>query len=134
MAALSPILVADDDSDAVFLLRRLLQQAGVRRPIIGVADGQELLEFLQSATFGGLIPSVLFLDINMPRMSGFDALEFIRGQPQLKQLRVFMLTHSDLEIDRARASNLGADGYLLKFPAVEELRVLCGEPPAVASA
>lgn len=119
--SLPPILVADDESNDVFLLRRALHKAGVTNPIIGVADGEELLEFLNGATFGGLIPCALFLDIKMPRMGGFEALAAIRQHPALRALKVIMLTSSDLPADVERAKELGADSYLVKFPTPEAL-------------
>ena len=132
--SLPPILVADDESNDVFLLRRALMKAGVTNPIIGVADGEELLEFLQGATFGGLIPCVLFLDIKMPRMGGFEALAAIRNHPSLAGLKVVMLTSSDLPADVERARTLGADAFLVKFPTPERLAAVLREVGALPAA
>ena len=132
--SLPPILVADDESSDVFLLRRALLAAGVKHPIIGVADGEELLAFLDGATFGGLVPCVLFLDIKMPRMGGFEALGAIRRHPSLRALKVVMLTSSDLPSDLDRARQLGADAYLVKFPAPDQLSALLREVGALPAA
>ena len=78
---LRPILVADDESSDVYIFRRALIAAGVKNPIIGVADGEELLRFLESATFGGLIPQLLFLDVRMPGMSGIELGRTLRARP-----------------------------------------------------
>ena len=132
--SLPPILVCDDESNDVFLLRRALMKAGITNPIIGVADGEELLEFLNGATFGGLIPCVLFLDIKMPRMGGFEALTAIRSHPSLAALKVVMLTSSDLPADLERARTLGADSYLVKFPTPERLAQVLREVGALPAA
>lgn len=123
-----PILVADDESADVYIFRRALIAAGVTNPIIGVADGEELLRFLEGATFGGLIPQVLFLDVRMPGMSGLEALDEIRRHPLLRTLRVIMLSSSANEADRDRALALGADDYLVKFPSPGQLRALLDAP------
>lgn len=125
---LRPILVADDESSDVYIFRRALIAAGVKNPIIGVADGEELLRFLESATFGGLIPQLLFLDVRMPGMSGLEALDEIRRHPLLRTLRVVMLSSSANEADRERALALGADDYLVKFPSPAQLSALLGAP------
>lgn len=119
-----PVLVADDDSNDVYIFRRALVAAGVRNPIIGVADGEELLRFLESACFGGLIPQVLFLDVKMPGMSGLEALDEIRQHPVLRNLRVVMLSGSVNESDRQRSLALGADAYVVKFPTAAQLAAL----------
>ncbi len=133
-SALPPILVADDEAADVYLLRRSLVSAGVTNPIIGVADGEELLEFLNGATFGGQVPCVLFLDIRMPRMGGFEALAEIKRHPSLAKLKVVMLTGSDIPADIDRAKSLGADAYLMKFPEPARLASLLRELGALPSA
>lgn len=121
---LRPILIADDESADVYVFRRALVAAGVKNPIIGVADGEELLRFLEGATFGGLIPQILFLDVRMPGMSGLEALDEIRRHPLLRNLRVVMLSSSANDADRERALALGADDYLVKFPTPARLSAL----------
>ncbi len=63
----------------------------------------------------------MFLDLKMPFVSGFDVLEWIRSQPQLSALKVFVLTGSSIERDRQRALALGAKDYLVKPPTPEML-------------
>ena len=60
------------------------------------------------------LPEVILLDLNMPRMHGFEFLEVLRAEPRLAHLPVFITTTSGLDIDRAEATRLGVSGYILK--------------------
>ena len=60
------------------------------------------------------LPTVVLLDLNMPGRDGFDVLEWIREQPGLRRLRVYVLSASDRAQDIARAYDLGANSYLVK--------------------
>lgn len=125
--AIPPVLVVDDQADDTYLLRRALGKAGVKNPVTGCASAEEAIEFLTSAKFGGVKPCLVLLDINMPRMNGFELLRWIRSQPELKSLRVAMLTSSALDRDRERARAEGADDYLIKFPPAEKLAAVVRE-------
>ena len=118
------ILVAEDDSNDLFLLRRLLDKAGVKNPVVSFSNGEEAIAFLQptvNAEVGGAAspPCVIFLDIKMPRLDGFDVLRWIRKQRALKNVPVIMLSGSDEPRDLRRATELGASHYLIKHPAPE---------------
>jgi DNA-binding response OmpR family regulator len=69
----------------------------------------------------GKTPHVLFLDINMPEVSGLDMLEFLRRRPEWKQLPIVMLSSesADSTVDRALA--LGADAYIMKPATIDEI-------------
>lgn len=121
--ALPPILVADDDSNDLFLLRRRLDKAGVRHPIVTFGNGEEIVAFLRASIAGGsagLMPCLVFLDIKMPRCDGFEVLSWLRGQKTLKDLPVVVLSGSSLHQDMERARELGATGYVVK-PSTPEV-------------
>lgn len=115
----STILVAEDDPDAAFLLRRALEKANVKNPIEVARDGQEAIDYLSNQ--GAYTdreryrqPVLLLLDLKMPRRSGFEVLEWLRQQPGLKRLIVIVLTSSCQVTDINRAYDLGSNSYLVK--------------------
>jgi CheY-like chemotaxis protein len=119
---LGVILVADDDADDLFLLRRMLAKAGIKNPVVSLRDGDEVVSFLRpvvSAGNKGVQPCLVFLDIKMPRLDGFEVLRWIRKQSALKALPVIMLSGSDEPRDHKRASELGATRYVVKHPKPE---------------
>ncbi len=119
------LLIAEDDADDLFFLRRLLAKAGVKNPIVSFADGAKAIEFLNDlaarpvATTG--LPCIVFLDIKMPLVQGFEVLAFARKQAVFEHLKIVMLSSSDHPADKKRALELGANGYFVKHPSPEVL-------------
>jgi CheY-like chemotaxis protein len=122
---LLPILITDDESEDRFFLQKALRKAGVKNPILEFHDGANLVEFLEDETGRqkslNQIASLLFLDIKMPLVDGFDAMRWIRDQPVLKLLRIVIVSSSNLPRDQDQASRLGAVDYLEKYPTPEML-------------
>lgn len=120
-APLPPILIADDDADDQYMLRRALQKANVENPIVTFDDGDDLLQFLNGGEAESEVdaapPCLLFLDLNMPRMTGFDVLANLARAKRARRLRTVVVSSSSREEDAQRAKNLGASEYLIKFPA-----------------
>jgi len=115
LPAKKTILVADDDSDDVFLLQRAFSKAGINANLQFVRDGEEAICYLQSGEHKKCpTPDLLLLDLKMPRIDGFSVLEWVRMQPGLKRLLVIVLTSSDARVDINRAYDLGANSYLVK--------------------
>ena len=113
------VLVAEDDPGDVFLLQRAFSLAGTPIALHFVRDGQEVIDYLcgesQYADRKSFpLPDLLLLDLKMPRMNGFDVLQWLRDQPGLKRLLVTVFTSSDQPQDVNRAYDLGANSYLLK--------------------
>lgn len=124
-ATLLPILITDDESEDRFFLQKALRKAGVKNPILEFRDGADLLHFLdgrvkehKSATE---IAELLFLDIKMPLVDGFDAMRSIRDNPALNPLRIVIVSSSSLPRDQERASEFGVAQYLEKYPTSETL-------------
>jgi CheY-like chemotaxis protein len=120
------ILVAEDNADDLFLLQEAFKRAGVHSGLQAVSDGVEALAYLKGegvfmdrATHP--FPDLLLLDINMPRMNGFEVLEWIRGDAQCNRLIVHVLTASSRELDIRRAYDLHANSYIVKPTRLDEL-------------
>lgn len=114
-----PVLLIDDSHEDLFLAKRLLARAGVTRPIVTVDGGEEAVVFLKAAMLPNaedLLPVVIFCDVKMPARDGFEVVQWARTQPALQPLPIYMLSGGDLDSDRERARNVGATGYLVKFP------------------
>lgn len=129
------IVIADDNADDIFLLRRELDRLGINAPIVELADGHETIEFLRqytSESHTDPVPQLLFLDLNMPRTTGFSVLCWLREQDALHGLRVVILSDSDDPGDVALATALEADAYVAKQPDVNGLaEILRRFAPAV---
>src|SRR5436189_2858245 len=123
------VLVAEDDPGDVFLLRRAFSLCGTSTTLLFVRDGQEVIDYLRGENEYAdrksfPLPDLLLLDLKMPRLNGFDVLEWLRDQPGLKRLLVTVLTSSDQPQDVNRAYDLGANSYLVKPHGSGELAEL----------
>ncbi len=120
------ILLVEDDSTDVLLLRRALEKAAVTNPLLVVSDGEQAIAYLSGqAEYGDRarfpLPSLVLLDIALPRRSGFEVLAWMREDPGLRRLPVIMLTSSGQPGDVSRAYDAGANAYHVKPSGFEEL-------------
>lgn len=115
------ILLVEDNGADVFLLREAIEAAGVSADLRIISDGERAIDFIdQTETAGGAdCPSLVILDLNLPKKTGSQVLEHLRRSPTFRRARVLVVTSSDSEHDRARAAELGADGYFRKPSAYE---------------
>ncbi|HLL93526.1 MAG TPA: response regulator [Spirosoma sp.] len=112
------ILIADDDADDRMFLEQAMRQNGYSQGIQFVNDGEELMDYLyrkgefnsQNAPW----PSMLILDLNMPRKNGFQALLEIKENPKLRRLPVIVMTTSSAEEDVLKTYNLGVNSFVTK--------------------
>jgi CheY-like chemotaxis protein len=115
MNSLPPILIAEDNDDDFFFFRRAARQAGIENPILRFRDGAELIAFLKSneSVARHSPPVLLFVDLAMPIMNGFEVLETLSAEPGYK-LHTMILSGSKREEDMKRSYSLGAQHYLVK--------------------
>jgi CheY-like chemotaxis protein len=113
------ILIAEDDENDVFLIKRAMHQAQFENPLQVVRNGEEAIAYLKGeppfdAREKFPIPSLVLLDLKMPRKNGFEVLEWIRQHAEFNSLAVVVLTSSQESTDINRAYALGANSYLVK--------------------
>ena len=113
------ILMADDDEDDRLLALDALKEGRGLNNLYCVEDGIELLEYLRrEGKFADPAtsprPSLILLDLNMPRMDGREALQHIKADPNLRSIPVVILTTSKEEEDMIRGYDLGAASYITK--------------------
>ncbi len=115
------ILLVDDDMIDVMAVKRSFHELKIVNPVIEALDGVEALEHLRGENGRDKIvsPYLILLDLNMPRMNGFELLEALRSDEALHSSLVFIMTTSADDEDRLRAYQLNVAGYLLKQHAGE---------------
>jgi CheY-like chemotaxis protein len=113
------VLLVDDSENDALLMRTVFQRAGFVQPMRLATDGDDAIAYLRGdgryrdrRQFP--LPTTVLLDLNMPRKNGFEVLEWIRQQPDLRRLRVYILSASSRTQDIERAYDLGANSYLVK--------------------
>jgi len=111
------LLVEDSPADAEMTMDAL-REAKLANPVVHVGDGVDCLDYLycRGAWAGRepVHPTVVLLDIKMPRMSGLDVLTRMRDDENLRRIPVVILSSSREERDLARSWDLGANAYVIK--------------------
>ena len=113
------VLIVDDSEYDALLMRTVFERCGFVQPLRFARDGEEAIAYLRG---DGVyidrkqfpLPTVVLLDLNMPRKNGFEVLEWIQQQPALRRLRVYVLSASSRAEDIQRSYDLGAGSYLVK--------------------
>ena len=105
------LLVEDDDIDAK-IVKRAFNKLRIANPIVRATDGVMALELLKDGTVSR--PYIILLDLNMPKMGGLEMLEVLRGDKDLSNSIVFVLTTSKDDEDKVAAYNQNIAGYIVK--------------------
>ena len=111
---LATILLIEDDEVDIMNVQRAFQKNKIENPFYIARNGIEALEMLRGENGSEIVPQVILLDINMPKMGGLEFLENIRADKKLKAISVFVLTTSAQESDKEAAYNMNVAGYILK--------------------
>jgi CheY-like chemotaxis protein len=123
---ISTILMAEDDSDDRLLAQDALKECGMPMDLRFVEDGVELMDYLHrrnkySQGVSAPRPSLILLDLNMPRKDGREALKEIRADPALRRIPVVVLTTSTADTDVGKMYDLGANSFISKPIAFDSL-------------
>lgn len=110
------VLLVDDDDVATESVLRSFKKHGIACSTVVASDGLEALEIIRAQHPSKRLegPFLVLLDLNMPRMDGFEFLQTIRSDPKLKKTVVFVLTTSPRDTDRAKAYEESVAGYMVK--------------------
>lgn len=104
---MATVLIVDDEQPIVDLVRFTLEDEEVQ--VVEAGDGVQALEVARAHR-----PDLIFLDVQMPRLNGFEVCRRLRQEPDLEKTKIVMLTAASQEADRARGQAAGADEYLTK--------------------
>jgi CheY-like chemotaxis protein len=112
------LLLAEDDRNVAELVVMVLEECGLALDAVVVGDGVEALDYLycrgRFQDVGEPKPTVILLDLNMPRMNGLDVLRQIKNDQRLNQIPVVMLTSSRDPGDLENCYRSGANAYIVK--------------------
>src|SRR5574337_911690 len=113
------VLLVEDDLNDIFLVKRAFKMAQIHNPLQIVTDGQEAISYLRGVDKyadrqAHPLPKLIVMDISMPRKSGFEVLEFVKGNPSLRRIPVVIVSGSDNPADINRAYESGANAYMIK--------------------
>ncbi len=114
-----PILLVEDNPDDVSLALRAFRKVGIQNPVAVAKDGEEAIAWLFGEASPGNFdghdgPSIVLLDLKLPKVDGLEVLQRIRSDVRTRLHRVVVLTSSREESDLVRSYDLGANSYIRK--------------------
>lgn len=125
MRTVKPVLLVEDDYVDAMTVKRAFSDLRVTNPLIHKLNGEEALEYLRSEEPK---PSLILLDLNMPKMNGIEFLKIAKTDDELKKIPVIVLTTSKSDEDRVESFGLSVAGYMIKptdyIKFVEIIRVI----------
>ena len=108
------VLVVDDEPNIMLSLEYLMKRAGYE--VRTARDGEEALTSILTSP-----PDLVLLDINIPKRNGYEVCQAVRSNPDLKDVRILMVTAKGREVEIEKGLALGADGYATKPFSTKEL-------------
>jgi CheY-like chemotaxis protein len=111
-----PILLVEDNPDDVFITKRAWKKGQIKNELYVVNDGEEALKLLhkEEEYLDVQTPCLILLDIKMPKMDGFQVLNNVKNDDELRSIPVIVLTSSDRINDIEKAYELGCNSYIVK--------------------
>ncbi|HEU4860777.1 MAG TPA: response regulator [Chitinophagaceae bacterium] len=107
------ILLVEDDELDVISFERTLKRLNIHYDLFIAQNGKEALSMLKDKE-NPVLPDVVLLDLNMPKMNGIEFLRALRREKKFHDLKVFIVTTSSETADRATTEELGISGYIIK--------------------
>jgi CheY-like chemotaxis protein len=107
------ILLIEDDYLDVESVKRTFKKSNIDHALYVAHNGVDALNML-TRDENKIVPDVILLDINMPKMNGLEFLQIVKNYYSLKSIQIFIITTSSEEYDKISAEHLGISGYILK--------------------
>ena len=132
MVPIKTVLAAEDDDGDATLLRLAFRRAEIAHPLTIVRDGQEAIDYLSGAApfvdrSKFPMPALVLLDLKMPRLNGFDVLDWWSKNTALRDLPLVVLSSSSHDSDIVKAKAMGAREYIVKPHGFSQLAKLMRE-------
>jgi CheY-like chemotaxis protein len=116
-----PLVLSVEDNDSDFsIMEMVLQQCEHPMELRRASDGEQAIAFFKQ-TKDKLLPALVFLDLNIPRIDGFEVLDFMKSREFIRDIPVVVFTTSSAPLDRAKAMDAGAQDFLKKPLHLENL-------------
>jgi CheY-like chemotaxis protein len=112
MRNFKPILLVDDDDVDAIITQRAVNDLKITNELLRKVDGEDALDYLRDQN--NVKPCVILLDLNMPRMNGFEFLKVAKADADLKRIPIVVLTTSDVDQNILDSFDLGVAGYIVK--------------------
>lgn len=116
---ITKFLLVDDDEEDAELFQEALRNASPNAEFVSYTDCRQVFSKLRA---GELKPEIIFLDINMPHLNGWDCLSIIQNDERLRTIPVIIYSTSSVTIDGRKALHNGATGFLEKPPSYIKLK------------
>lgn len=110
---LKSIWIAEDDEDDLLMLKEAFEELNYKKPLLFFENGEKIIESLIASKAEDK-PSLILLDLNMPKVDGLEVLNFIKNNQQTKDINVIILTTSKSEEDKSKALKMGANDFITK--------------------
>lgn len=114
MASNIKILLADDDKEDQLILSDAFQQIGITNVVHFEDNGEGALTHLEESYQENLLPQLIILDLNMPRMNGTQTLRLLKEDPRFSHIPIIIYSTSLNNIERDECIRLGAHSYIIK--------------------
>lgn len=128
----STIYLVDDDEDDIYLAQLTFAKHFPAWKLASFYDGQALIDHLNQHP-GQPLPALIIIDLNMPRLTGFETLVLLKAHAAWCHVPVAILTTSSNADDRQQSQQLGACAFMTKPATVEQLASIIGEGKAICN-
>ena len=118
----NPVVVIDDDVFQISLVKECYKLSARKNELICFDNGEDFIDYCNQVEEGkALMPELVLLDINMPKLNGFDILNYLKKKDNFASMPiVVMFTASDSDQDKAKAKLFKADAYMPKPYSIQE--------------